>query len=667
MSTVGSVTSQLGSIGGCSPANCCSEVDAIKGELARVNARIAALETGNGKADNALQVAQNALSEALGAKAQASGFAGEIGGLHDDIFGLGTTLAGLAASVAAARAAAAALAPTIGAAAALGARAIALVEGLAALVAPLLAALPAILVAIGAIGALAVTLAAIQTQINTVEGIAETAFSTANEAFTRAINAMSVGTAAQRAADAAAGVANGASDLGNRALSGLSALTSRVGTVESVASGARSKGDRALAGVDSLGSRVGAVESLASGARSKGDRALAGVDSLGSRVNNVESVASGASSKGDRAIEIATAAARAKSIPGERGEQGIPGLAGAPGIAGVQGVPGLAGAPGIAGVQGAPGAQGIPGINASADPALGGQIKALEVRVGHLEGETVVMTPAPDGGWVISHVQGGTVVHVPPDRKAEIAEIKRDFSKLGGELEPLKNDNNKNKEDIKLIFATCCKSDTQTKPKVELENILLKKLLNCDPIGKPVFTYVPVQVVKGTALKEQLQSEQIAEIEAQQCKELTAIATVPEWYQIRLEGKVPQLVLVYKQLKTDGTIGKDPYPITVPHPKSTAKPSRKLTSNYEKGNYQILLTLSDNSKVIINSKTEDSVKTVMTEIKKLIDPNFLTKSTLKVSHFPDSKFKQITVTNVRADYYATGLQDLKPTWSAPLK
>jgi hypothetical protein len=60
MGTISGVTAQLNAIGGCTPArDCCSDVDALKGELVRLNQRIAAIE---GDSKNALQQAGSALS-----------------------------------------------------------------------------------------------------------------------------------------------------------------------------------------------------------------------------------------------------------------------------------------------------------------------------------------------------------------------------------------------------------------------------------------------------------------------------------------------------------------------------------------------------------------------------------------------------------------------------
>jgi hypothetical protein len=143
------------------------------------------------------------------------------------------------------------------------------------------------------------------------------------------------------------------------------------------------------------------------------------------------------------------------------------------------------------------------------------------------------------------------------------------------------------------------------------------------------------------------------------------VATVPEWWQVRFEGGIEQLILSYRELRSDGTIGKDWYPITIPHPKSTVSTTARLTTNYRKGNWQILLILNDNSKVILNAFDElTGLAFMRTQLIPLIDPAYLTKSKLKTAHFPDSGFTELVVTHKNTDYFATGQRKLKATWRA---
>jgi len=134
---------------------------------------------------------------------------------------------------------------------------------------------------------------------------------------------------------------------------------------------------------------------------------------------------------------------------------------------------------------------------------------------------------------------------------------------------------------------------------------------------------------------------------------------------VRFEGGVEQLVISYREVKDDGTIGKDWYPITVPHPLNKGVTTAMLTTPYKKGSYQILLTLDDNSKVILNSFNEaGGLGFMKTQIMPLIDPKFLTKYKIKTAHFPDSGFKEMRVRHQNTHFYESGNRKMKPTWKS---
>jgi hypothetical protein len=157
----------------------------------------------------------------------------------------------------------------------------------------------------------------------------------------------------------------------------------------------------------------------------------------------------------------------------------------------------------------------------------------------------------------------------------------------------------------------------------------------------------------------------LATIEGEKCESCDCVATVPEWWQVRFEGGVEQVILTYREVKSDGSIGNDWYPITIPHPKNKTKTTAKLTRDYVKGNWQILLTLNDNSKVILNAIDEaEGLSFLKTQIIPLIDPAYLTKAKIKAAHFPDQGFGEIKVTHSQTDYFATGQRKLKATWRA---
>jgi hypothetical protein len=156
--------------------------------------------------------------------------------------------------------------------------------------------------------------------------------------------------------------------------------------------------------------------------------------------------------------------------------------------------------------------------------------------------------------------------------------------------------------------------------------------------------------------------EKIANIEGQKCKELTAIATVPEWWQVRPEATRPQAILVFKELKPDGTIGKDPYSITIPHCTLTTPPNGSPLARYEKGFIQGILTLKDNSKLIVNCKDSDECERVIATLSSVIAGNQLEGSSIKIGKTRGIAFKQIEVKAQRLDYFPNGAKTMKPAY-----
>jgi hypothetical protein len=159
--------------------------------------------------------------------------------------------------------------------------------------------------------------------------------------------------------------------------------------------------------------------------------------------------------------------------------------------------------------------------------------------------------------------------------------------------------------------------------------------------------------------------EKLAKIEGQKCTKCDCpdpIATVPEWYEYRPESHRRQGVLVFKELKSDNTIGNDPYSITIPHCTLATAPTASPVDTYQKGNWQGILTLKDNSKVIVNCLTVAEANRVLTLISTVIDPAYLQNSFRKVGEHRGLAYKQITVKATLLDYYPTGTKNMKPAY-----
>jgi Collagen triple helix repeat (20 copies) len=339
VSGVSGVTGQLNAMGGCAPPrDCCGDVDALKGQVARLSSKIANLERAVGIADTALSTVNDAINQIAGGRARADAMAGEIRGMQSQI----GELFALAAAAAALARGAMALAAPLGAAIAAAVGEIAVVAGGLAVV---VAELAPVLIAIAGIGALFILATAAKIAADNASQAASLAANTARSAEKKASESITV--------------ANNASGRADRAIVVADEASGRASTAKSAADTAASRADRAIVVANEASGRASTAKSAADVASGAADRAIV--------------TAGSATADAGRAISAAEEAKRRSSIagtPGAVGATGQPGIAGAPGAAGVVGRPGIAGAtgatgaigrPGIAGATGATGATGAKG------------------------------------------------------------------------------------------------------------------------------------------------------------------------------------------------------------------------------------------------------------------------------------------------------------------
>jgi hypothetical protein len=162
-----------------------------------------------------------------------------------------------------------------------------------------------------------------------------------------------------------------------------------------------------------------------------------------------------------------------------------------------------------------------------------------------------------------------------------------------------------------------------------------------------------------------LMADRLADIEGKLCSnnsDCDPIATVPEWWEYRPESHRPQGILVFKELRDDNTLGKDPYPITIPHCILNTAPTVSPLVEYKKGNWQGILTLKDNSKVIVNCLDIIEANRVISAISRVIDLNYLDGSYVKIGQHRGLAYKEIRVKAVRLDYYSMGTKNMRPDY-----
>lgn len=187
---------------------------------------------------------------------------------------------------------------------------------------------------------------------------------------------------------------------------------------------------------------------------------------------------------------------------------------------------------------------------------------------------------------------------------------------------------------------------------------------NCDSSGNPTFNNQTISVIQGTESSELLKFQELAQIKGNLACNVD-VAACPDGWLIRPEYHRPQVIYQFAQIDGSGNIiGAPKYKITVPHHIST-KPTTGLP-NYQRGNWETIFVLNDNSKVTIHSLDAANGNLMLNAIKLLIDPAQLTNAYLSKSSLvaTETPIAQITVKNRMAKYYSQGTKSELPDWVA---
>jgi hypothetical protein len=186
-------------------------------------------------------------------------------------------------------------------------------------------------------------------------------------------------------------------------------------------------------------------------------------------------------------------------------------------------------------------------------------------------------------------------------------------------------------------------------------------IVACDK-GEAKTTQQTVQVLKGTSAATLAQFKAVAKLATEQC-EKEAIAAVPEWWQVRIEAARPQLVLLFGKLLPDGRVERAKYALTLPH-YSGSRTNIPPIGRYQKGQSEGILTLNDNSKVVVNAVSESEANRVLFQAKQALDPKYLEGSFIKIGPRRGQTIAAITVVPLYGKFFPTGLRDTKPAWTA---
>jgi hypothetical protein len=138
---------------------------------------------------------------------------------------------------------------------------------------------------------------------------------------------------------------------------------------------------------------------------------------------------------------------------------------------------------------------------------------------------------------------------------------------------------------------------------------------------------------------------------------------VPDMWLIRPEHLKSQVCYSFAEVDSNNNIiGSPKYSIIIPHHISS-KPNNPI-SNYQKGNFELIYVLKDNSKITIHGFNESENLRILEEIKLRIIPEYLNGAYLSKNSqiFPKTLLKEIEVKCTRAVYWSQGRKNSKPDW-----
>ena len=217
--------------------------------------------------------------------------------------------------------------------------------------------------------------------------------------------------------------------------------------------------------------------------------------------------------------------------------------------------------------------------------------------------------------------------------------------------------------DVDLCKDPCIADMHQTLNSQKTVTIDYQHFKGCSSAtGSPEFETRSIVVPANQAEFMAKMLNDLAELKAKECDNLDLYAAIPDSWQIRLDRTPPQLVIQYAEIFSNGKTGSPKYSISIPYYlMSESETKAALFPTYTKGQRMGILTLQDNSKLIINAKDEREVDTVLSKLKMLIDPTKRIGEVFSNNQRKGQVLNQIRVAPKIAKYFAGGKND-KPQW-----
>jgi uncharacterized coiled-coil protein SlyX len=146
-------------------------------------------------------------------------------------------------------------------------------------------------------------------------------------------------------------------------------------------------------------------------------------------------------------------------------------------------------------------------------------------------------------------------------------------------------------------------------------------------------------------------------------EECECYAAVPDMWLIRPEHHRPQLIFQFGEV-VQGRVGSPKYPITIPHPMTGFRPNKNTLPQYQKGNWEIIYVLKDNSRIVLHTFNETIGLQLLEACIAFVDPFYLVDSYLSKNCRVemDRPLSEIEVAPKMAKMFEEGRKSGKPDW-----